>query len=90
MRVFTNSCAEPIKVSLTGFNIIDHRDGVPDLLRDVYQWVREGRIKHREQIVEGLDNTPNAFIDLLSGRNFGKVVIRLTHGMSVLGEMRCS
>jgi NADPH-dependent curcumin reductase CurA len=65
------------RISLQGFNIIDHRDRVPDFLRDVSKWMREGRIKHREHVVEGLDNAPNALIDLLSGRNFGKVVIRL-------------
>ena len=36
------------------------------------------RIKHREQVFEGFDNLPNALVDLLSGRNFGKVVVRLT------------
>jgi NADPH-dependent curcumin reductase CurA len=61
-----------------GFNIIDHRTRVPEFLHDVSKWMREGRIKHREHVVEGLDNTPNAFTDLLSGRNFGKVVIRLS------------
>jgi NADPH-dependent curcumin reductase CurA len=36
------------------------------------------RIKHREQVFEGFDNLPNALVDLLSGSNFGKVVVRLT------------
>ena len=66
------------RISLQPFIITDHRDRVPEFLREVSKWAREGRIQHREHVVEGLDNTHNAFIDLLSGRNFGKVVIRLS------------
>jgi len=76
------------RISLQGFNIIDHRDRVPDFLRDISMWVREGRIKHREHVVEGLDNAPNALIDVLSRRNFGKVVIRLGERRSVLNVRR--
>jgi NADPH-dependent curcumin reductase len=60
-----------------GFIVVDHRDRFPDFLRDFSEWMREGRIKHREHIVDGLDNAPNALVDLLSGRNFGKVAVRL-------------
>jgi NADPH-dependent curcumin reductase CurA len=40
-------------------------------------WVRDGRIKYREDLVEGLENAPAAFIGLLTGGNFGKLVIRV-------------
>ena len=40
-------------------------------------WLKEGRIKFREDIVDGLENAPEAFIGLLEGRNFGKLVIRV-------------
>jgi NADPH-dependent curcumin reductase CurA len=39
--------------------------------------LKEGRIKFREDIVDGLENAPEAFIGLLEGRNFGKLVIRV-------------
>jgi NADPH-dependent curcumin reductase len=39
--------------------------------------VRTGRLKYREDIVEGLDNAPAAFLGLLQGKNFGKVVVRI-------------
>jgi NADPH-dependent curcumin reductase len=39
--------------------------------------VRAGRLKYREDIVEGLDNAPDAFIGLLQGRNFGKLIVQL-------------
>ena len=39
--------------------------------------LRDGRLKYREDVVEGLDATPGAFIGLLQGRNFGKLLVRL-------------
>jgi hypothetical protein len=39
--------------------------------------VRSGELKYREDIVEGLDRAPEAFIGLLNGRNFGKLLIKL-------------
>ena len=36
-----------------------------------------GRIKYREDIIEGLENAPEAFIGLLEGKNFGKLVVRI-------------
>ena len=41
------------------------------------QWVKEGRIKYREDIVEGLDNAPATLIGLLKGKNFGKQLVRV-------------
>jgi len=40
-------------------------------------WIRDGRLRYREDIVDGLERAPAAFIDLLQGRNFGKLVVRL-------------
>jgi NADPH-dependent curcumin reductase CurA len=39
-------------------------------------WVGEGRIKYREDVVEGLENAPRALIGLLRGENFGKLLVR--------------
>jgi NADPH-dependent curcumin reductase CurA len=41
------------------------------------RWVADGSIKHREDIVEGLEQAPASFIGLLEGRNFGKLVVRV-------------
>jgi len=43
------------------------------------EWVREDKVKVREDIVFGLENAPEAFIGLLEGKNFGKLVIQLAH-----------
>jgi NADPH-dependent curcumin reductase CurA len=44
---------------------------------DVGQWIREGKIRYREHIVEGFANTPDAFSGMLRGENFGKLIIRV-------------
>ncbi|UOT06316.1 NADP-dependent oxidoreductase [Rhodococcus opacus] len=48
-----------------------------DFQRDVSGWIREGRFAYREDIVDGLENAPAAFIGLLRGSNFGKLVVRV-------------
>ena len=42
-------------------------------------WVRSDKVKVREDIVFGLQNAPEAFIGLLRGKNFGKLVIQVAH-----------
>jgi hypothetical protein len=41
------------------------------------EWVEQGKIKFREDLVDGLENAPQAFMGLLQGKNFGKLVIRV-------------
>lgn len=48
-----------------------------DFLRDASQWVRSGKLKYREDIVDGLENAPSAFLGLLEGKNFGKLIVRV-------------
>lgn len=48
-----------------------------DFLRDVGAGIADGRIRYREDIVDGLEKAPEAFIGMLDGRNFGKVVVRI-------------
>jgi NADPH-dependent curcumin reductase CurA len=54
----------------------------PEQRREYYaqaaQWIADGRLRYREDVVDGLENAPAAFIDLLKGRNFGKLVVRVT------------
>jgi NADPH-dependent curcumin reductase CurA len=41
------------------------------------QWLREGKIKHKEFVTEGLESAPQAFMGLLKGANFGKQLVRV-------------
>jgi NADPH-dependent curcumin reductase len=65
------------RVLVKGFIVSDHLDRMPAFLADCTRWVREGRLKFREDVVEGLEAAPGAFIGLLEGRNFGKMLVRV-------------
>ncbi len=60
-----------------GFIISDHMDRLGDFLRDTTRWYREGKLRYREDVVVGLENAPQAFIGLLRGWNFGKLVVKV-------------
>ena len=49
-----------------------------DFLRDMSAWVADGSVRYREDVVEGLDNAPEAFRGLLAGRNFGKLLVQVS------------
>ena len=65
------------RVLIKGFIVSDHMARMGEFLKDCGGWVREGRLKYREDIVAGLDRAPEAFIGLLQGRNFGKLLVRV-------------
>lgn len=48
-----------------------------DFLREMSQWVREGSVRYREDVVDGIENAPEAFRGLLRGTNFGKLLVRV-------------
>lgn len=64
------------RLKVQGFIISDHYElRALDFANDMSGWLKSGQIKYREQLVEGLENAPEAFIGLLEGQNFGKLVI---------------
>ena len=66
------------RIKMQGFIIFDdygHRYG--EFASQMGAWLKEGRIKFREDLVDGLENAPQAFIGQLEGRNFGKLVVRV-------------
>jgi NADPH-dependent curcumin reductase CurA len=65
---------------IKGFIISDHLDRMADFLRDCTRWVQDGTLKYREDVVAGLDQAPAAFIGLLEGKNFGKLVVKVADG----------
>lgn len=64
------------RLSVRGFIITDHYDRFPAFLEEVSGYVRDGRVKYRESVTEGIENAPQAFIDMLGGGNFGKTLIK--------------
>jgi NADPH-dependent curcumin reductase CurA len=66
-----------MRLKLQGFIISDHMDIWPQALAELGHGVATGKIRYRETIADGLAAAPEAFIGLLSGRNFGKQLVRL-------------
>ena len=64
-------------VKMQGFIVSNYRHRVPDFIGDMSGWLAQGKIKYREDMVEGLENAPQAFLGLFSGANFGKLVVRV-------------
>ncbi|MDZ8223412.1 NADP-dependent oxidoreductase [Nostoc sp. ChiVER01] len=62
---------------IKGFLVGDYQHRFNDFLRDVSGWLQSGQLKYREDVVNGLENAPSAFIGLLRGDNFGKVVVKV-------------
>ncbi|WP_339544731.1 NADP-dependent oxidoreductase [Pseudomonas sp. RA_35y_Pfl2_P32] len=66
------------RVRMQGFIVFDdYGDRHSEFAKAMAPWVREGKVKFREDVVEGLEQAPEAFIGLLEGRNFGKLVVRV-------------
>ena len=66
------------RLKVQGFIIFDdygHR--YDEFEKDMSQWLSTGQIKYREHLVDGLESAPNAFIGMLDGQNFGKLVVRV-------------
>ncbi|MNT61462.1 NADPH-dependent curcumin reductase [compost metagenome] len=65
---------------MQGFIIAqDYGDRIDEFQTEMGRWIQEGKIHYREQVTEGLENAPEAFIGLLEGKNFGTVVIRVAN-----------
>ncbi|MFC7384400.1 NADP-dependent oxidoreductase [Sphaerisporangium rhizosphaerae] len=65
------------RLTLRGFIVSDHADRTPDLLAEVGGWLREGRLRVDETVVDGIENAPDAFLGMLRGENIGKMLVRL-------------
>ncbi len=66
------------RLTVKGFIIFeDYAEEYPTFAKEMMAWLQAGKIKYREQIVDGLEDAPAAFMGMLRGENFGKVVIRV-------------
>lgn len=65
-------------LTIQGFINYDFLDHYPEFLAQVGSAVQNGKLNYLEDIVEGLENAPRAFIGMLEGHNFGKLIIKVT------------
>lgn len=68
-----------MKVKVQGFIIYDSfpKSTYKEFSHDMKGWLNEGKIKYKEQVIQGLENAPAAFNDLLVGKSFGKMVVKV-------------
>jgi len=64
---------------MQAFIVSDHRHRYGEFVQQMSHWLDSGRVKFCEDIVDGLKNAPRAFIGVLEGRRFGKLVIRVAN-----------
>jgi NADPH-dependent curcumin reductase CurA len=65
------------RLTLRGFIVTDFEAQRGEFYREMSAWFRTGRMKYREDVVEGIENAVGSFEGLLCGRNFGKLLVRL-------------
>jgi len=65
------------RARMEGFLVWDWRHQIQQFRRDVSQWLREGKIKYREDVADGIAATPRAFMGMLAGENRGKQLVRV-------------
>lgn len=65
------------RLTMQGFIIFDHYDRhFSEFFSQMSAWLAQGQIKFLEDVVKGLENAPQAFIGMLNGKNFGKLVVK--------------
>jgi NADPH-dependent curcumin reductase CurA len=65
------------RLIMQGFIVMDYMERRNEALRDLQSWMAAGKLRVQEDVIEGLENTPNALIGLLAGENRGKRMIKV-------------
>lgn len=65
------------RLTVRGFIVTDHAKRQPDFIREMIGWIKAGKMKWTETIVDGFERMPSAFLGLFSGQNLGKMVVRV-------------
>ena len=65
------------RLLLQGFIVSEHMEHWPEALKELGGLVATGKLKFRESIAQGIESAPEAFLGLLSGKNFGKQLVKL-------------
>jgi NADPH-dependent curcumin reductase len=65
------------RLTMRGFIVSEHMEHWPEALKELGGLVATGKLKFRESIAQGIESAPGAFLGLLSGKNFGKQLVKL-------------
>jgi len=64
-------------LKMQGFIVSNHFDLLPDFIRDMTKWIGEGKIKWEETVEDGIERAPQAFLNLFTGGNMGKMLVKV-------------
>ena len=65
------------RLTIKGFLIFDHENEREPFETDMLKWLSEGKVKFKETIYRGIESAPKSFIDLLKGKNTGKMLVKI-------------
>jgi NADPH-dependent curcumin reductase CurA len=68
------------RLRMQGYIISDHYDRFPEFAAKAREWVRDGRLRYRETVIDGIENAPSAFLGVLRGENIGKMLVQVGPG----------
>lgn len=71
------SCVLVKQLKVEGFIVTRFASRFAEGIAQMAQWLKEGKLKYREQVVQGFENTPRAFIGMLQGENTGKMLVKI-------------
>ncbi len=66
------------QLSIKGFIVSSHIDMQADFLKDMATWISSGQLKYEETVLDGIESAPDAFMGLFTGKNRGKMLVKLT------------
>jgi hypothetical protein len=66
------------RIRIQGFIVMDFADKNEEAIAKLAEWLAQGKIKHKETIVDGLENAPTALNKLFDGGNVGKLLIKVS------------
>lgn len=64
------------QIKMEGFLVTRWLDRWMEGITEVHKWIKDGKVKYRESVVEGFENMPTALIEMLRGANTGKAVVK--------------